>query len=167
VLTELRSANLCTRVTGIDVLGHRVLFQKMDGSDMDWAQVGEQLGKLDANSVDVETLERRKETANFFRSQVDELLLSNSTGCAFAPGTQPEHVYVIAASGILFPSGTSSKQIEGRPTHLYYLRANLLWNDQWDAMEKIVKPLHPRLLNINDAMQFRKALAAMVGDLEK
>jgi hypothetical protein len=164
VLTDLRSANLCTRVTGIDVLGHRVLFQKMNGSEMDWAKVAEELGKLDANTVNVETLERRKETANFFRSQVDDLLLSDSASCGFA--TQPEHVYVIAASGILFPQGTSSKPIEGRPTHLYYLRANLLWSDQWDAMEKIVKPLHPRLFSINDATQFRKALAAMVGDLE-
>jgi hypothetical protein len=165
VLTDLRSANLCTRVTGIDVLGHRVLFQKMNGSDMDWAKVAEELGKLDANTVDVETLERRKETANFFRSQVDDLLLSDNTSCGFS--TPPEHVYVIAASGILFPQGTSSKPIEGRPTHLYYLRANLLWSDQWDAMEKIVKPLHPRLFSINEAMQFRKALAAMVGDLER
>jgi hypothetical protein len=166
VLTELRSPNLCTRVTGIDVLGHRVLFRKMNGGQMDWAEVAEELGKLDANTVDVQTLERRKETANFFRSQVDDLLLSDSASCGFAPGTQPEHVYVIAASGILFPSGTSIKQIEGRPAHVYYLRANLLWNDQWDAMEKIVKPLHPRLLNINDAMQFRKALGTMVADLE-
>lgn len=164
VLTDLRSANLCTRVTGIDVLGHRVLFQQMNGGEMDWAKVAEELGKLDANTVDVQTLERRKETANFFRSQVDDLLLSDSTDCGFS--TQPEHVYVIAASGILFPQGTSSKPIEGRPTHLYYLRANLLWSDQWDAMAKIVKPLHPRLFSINDATQFRKALAAMVGDLE-
>ena len=162
VLTELRSPNLCMRVTGVDVLGQHVLFEHMDGANMDWDAVAEALSKLDANTVDVQSLENRTKAAAFFREQVENLLATKDTGC----DAKAEHVFVVAASGILFPSGTASKPIEGSPTRLFYLRANLLWNDQWDAMEKIVKPLKPRTLNINDPMQFRKALAKMVSDLE-
>ena len=170
VLTELRSPNLCMRVTGIDVLGQHVLFEHMNGANMDWDEVGEALKKLDANTVDVQSLESRTKAAAFFREQVENLLGTKDTGCA----AKAEHVFVIAAAGILFPSGTASKPIEGpstslrtgSPTRLFYLRANLLWNDQWDAMEKIVRPLKPRTLSINDPMQFRKALAKMVSELE-
>lgn len=163
VLTSLTSPNLCMRVTGIDVLGQHVLFEHMDGANMDWDEVAGALVKLDANTVDVQSLESRTKAASFFREQVENLLGTKDTGC----DEKAEHVFVIAASGILFPSGTASKPIEGSPTRLYYLRANLLWDDQWDAMEKIVKPLRPRTLSINDPMQFRKALAAMVSELEK
>jgi hypothetical protein len=164
VLTALRSTNLCTRVTGVDITGRRVLFRMMDGSGMDWPSIAEELAKINANTVDVETLEHRTQSAQFVHEAVDELLATRDAGCPLE-GT-PEHIYVIAASGILFPTGTASKPIEGSPSHLYYLRANLLWNDQWDAMAKIVKPLRPRLLSINDPLQFRKALAEMVKDLE-
>jgi hypothetical protein len=149
-------------VTGVDVLGQHVLFEHMDGANMDWDAVAEALSKLDANTVDVQSLENRTKAAAFFREQVENLLATKDTGC----DEKAEHVFVVAASGILFPSGTASKPIEGSPTRLFYLRANLLWNDQWDAMEKIVKPLKPRTLSINDPMQFRKALAKMVSDLE-
>lgn len=162
VLTRLRSPDLCMRVTGVDVIGQRTLFQQMDAADMDWAYVAGELDKLDANTVQVQTLESRTKTAAFFRNAVDDLLSHKDASCDPAA----EHVYVIAASGILFPSGTPSKPIEGTPVPLYYLRAHLLWNDQWDAMAKIVKPLRPRLININDPAQFRAALAEIVKDLE-
>lgn len=164
VLSELRSPNLCMRVTGIDVIGRHVLFQRMDGSNMDWATIAQELARIDANTVDVETLEHRTQSAIFFRNAVEDLLSHPDAGCGSSSAAG--HVYIIAASGILFPSGTPSTPIEGSATRLYYLRAHLLWNDQWDAMAKIVKPLHPRLLAISDPLQFRKALKTIVDDLE-
>ena len=162
VLTRLRSPNLCVRVTGIDVIGQRTLFKQMDGSDMDWPFVAGELEKLDANTVQVQTLESRTKSAAFFRDAVDNLLSGKDATCA----SDAQRVYLIAASGILFPSGTASRPIEGNPVPLYYLRANLVWSDQWDAMAKIVKPLRPRVISINDPMKFRKALAEIVKDLE-
>ena len=161
VLTELRSPNLCVRVTGVDVVGMRTLFYRMDGADMDWETVAEELEKLDANTVPVETLERRKQSATFFRSAVEDLMGVEDSSCGPA-----QRVYVIASSGILFPPGTASKPIEHSPATLYYLRVSLLPGYDWDAMEKIVKPLHPRMLDIHDPLQFRKAVGEMVRDWE-
>lgn len=161
VLTELRSPNLCVRVTGIDVMGMRTLFYRMDGGDMDWESVAEELDKLDANTVPVETLERRQQSAAFFRNAVEDLLGVRDSSCGPA-----ERVYAIASSGILFPPGTASQPIEHSPESLYYLRVSLVPGYDWDAMEKIVKPLHPRVIDIHDPLQFRKALAEMARELE-
>ena len=50
---------------------------------------------------------------------------------------------------------------------MYYLRFRLNLNDVFDQLEKLMKPLHPRVFNLITARDFRKAIGEIVEDLEK
>ena len=50
---------------------------------------------------------------------------------------------------------------------VYYLRFRLSVNDVFDQLEKLMKPLRPRVFNLLSARDLRKALAEIVDDLGK
>lgn len=169
MLSLLQPEPGCVRLTGIDVLGQRVLFEGMDGNHVEWSRVDAALAGVNPATVDVASLQGRTRMAEFFRAQVTRLLQQPDAGCLYGNGQGPlQRVYVIAASGIVFPNGTQRVPVDPMPgseVRMYYLRATLARDAVWDDMEKIVRPLHPRLLTIDTPLQFRKALATIVTDL--
>jgi hypothetical protein len=169
VLSQLDVPHGCVRLTGVDVLGRQVLFEQLDVRQIDWTKLAAAISGISSGTVDVGSLQGRKETAAFFRDAVEHLLTRSEPGCNTPPAAPPLHVYVIAASGMVFPAGTHREPVgmaaEGN-RRVYYLRAALSRRNQWDEMEDIVKPLNPRLLTFDDPMHFRKALGSIVSDLQ-
>jgi hypothetical protein len=49
---------------------------------------------------------------------------------------------------------------------VYHLRFRLNANDVFDELERFMKPLRPRTFNLMTARDLRKAIAAIVEDLE-
>jgi hypothetical protein len=70
----------------------------------------------------------------------------------------------------LFESGSDLRplQIEGDCNcRVYYLRFRLSLNDVFDQLDKLIKPLRPRIFNLMTAVDLRRAIAAIVEDLRK
>ena len=165
ILALVKPAGGCVLLTGIDVLGQRVLFERVNAAAVDWQRLAELVAKLDAHTVDVRTLEAHKRMSEFFRNQMSRLMETDDAGCTRSvKGAPLQHIYIIAADGVAFPSGTPRTAINTtseRSSKFYYLRRG----NPWDEMGSIVKPLHPRRLSADTPMKFRESLAKLIADL--
>jgi len=79
-------------------------------------------------------------------------------------------VIIVVTSSRLFESGSDLRplQIEGDcHCRVYYLRFRLNVNDVFDQLEKMMKPLRPRIFNLLSPRDLRKAIAEIIDDLGK
>ena len=168
VLSQLEPERGCVRLSGIDVLGLRVLFERLDAAHLDWEKIYDAVGAVNPSVVDVDTLQGQKQTAAFFRDFMQKLVAEQDGVCGPADVEQTRHVYVIAGSGMQFPQGTRVEPMHPVECDCrgYYLRGEFEYAAFWDQMERIVKPLPTRRINIQSPQEFRAALASIVADLQ-
>jgi hypothetical protein len=168
VLSQLDVEPGCVRLSGIDVLGLKVLFEDVDPETADWDKIVRAALQVSAPVVDVGTLQGRKETAAFFSNFMQRTVKEARPACRGPRGERPERAYIVAGSGMLFPNGTHVEPMPPVPCEcrVYYLRGHLEYGAMWDEMERVMKPLRPRRLDVEGAEQFRSALASIVADLE-
>ena len=82
---------------------------------------------------------------------------------------KPLRVFIVVTSSLLFENGSDLKPIviEGDCNcRVYHLRFRLSVNDVFDELEKFMKPLRPRTFNLMTARDLRKAIAAIIEDLQ-
>jgi hypothetical protein len=113
--------------------------------------------------ISTEALQGSKNNGAFFR----EFLNQRLTG---VPDADRLRVFILVTSSRLFESGSDLRplQIEGDCNcRVYYLRFRLSLNDVFDQLDKLIKPLRPRIFNLMTAVDLRRAIAAIVEDLRK
>jgi hypothetical protein len=162
VLALLKPVQGCVLLSGIDVLGQKVIFDRIEGRSANWQQLGDAVSNIDAHTIDLRSLEAHQRMSDFFRDQVSQLTAGNS-GCPDLP-SNATHIYIVATDGVVFPAGTphpSVQSIPGRAVQLYYLRRG----EPWDEMEHVVKPLHPHHLKADTPDDLRRSLLRIVNDL--
>ncbi len=172
VLSQLQLQHGCVRLTGVDVLGLRLLFDRVEADNIFWDRVLQSVSTMSPNVVDVSTLEGQKKTAAYFRDVVHHLLADKESLC-LGPGRHPgaERVFLVAGSDMLFPPGNRIEPValtaDECNCRVFYLHGQLRLGDEWDQIHKILRPLRPRTLSMDTAGDFRKALAAIVADLQR
>ena len=78
-------------------------------------------------------------------------------------------VFIIVSSLTVFDRTSDReplKLVENCKCRAYYVRLKNSSNFAFDDIDKIIKPLNPRIFNVSTGLDFRKALAEIIHDLE-
>ena len=151
-------------ITGLDLSRRQVLFEQRDFDRVQWDSLSEAMRKAQSPNISAEALQGSKNNGAFFREILNQKLTEDSVeGDAM-------RVVIVVTSSQLFESGSDLRplQLEGDCNcRVYYLRFRLTLGDVFDQLERLMKPLRPRVFNLLSARDFRKAIAEIVEELER
>ncbi len=151
-------------ITGLDLVRRQILFEQRELRGVNWESLMEALQKAQRPDISAEALQGSKNNGAFFREVLNQRLTSEAEEGA------PLRVIIVVTSSRLFESGSDLRplQIEGDcHCRVYYLRFRLNVNDVFDQLEKMMKPLRPRIFNLLSPRDLRKAIAEIIDDLGK
>ena len=184
---ELEPGNLGVSV--FDLTRRQVLFAQ-DRVDprkepLDWPRLRPGLLDADPNKIDVHELTDREQNAQFFVEQVRRHISSGPAPAAL----------IILSGPMAFARGADMRPIELKEKHegkVFYIRYHpppmrmavassqaylgrrrgisqspnaLIVQEPLDELEPLLKPLQPRVFDVYDAIQFRKALAELMKEI--
>ena len=170
-LAGLSVANGAARITGLDLVRRKVIFEQGLDGPLDWLRLRDALADMDSNVVDVKTLANQTESPAFFRDLLQQRLRAgaSATPAEGSAATAPLRVFIVLSGATLFVRGAEVTAItppEDCNCRVYYIRLFLLGNI-WDELEEILKPLKPRRFDVRTPLDYRKALGAIVEELGK
>lgn len=163
-LSQMELADGAVSITGLDLVRRQVMFEQRDIHDVDWTSLQDAMKKAQSPDISATALQGSKNNGAFFRDTLNQRLIGESS-----PG-DTMRIIVVVTSSRLFESGSDLRpiQIEGDCNcRLYYLRFRLSLNDVFDQLDRLMKPLRPRIFNLITARDLRKAIAEIVEDLGK
>jgi hypothetical protein len=163
-LSQMQLAEGSISIAGLDLVRRQVQFEQHGIRSVNWPSLMEALKKAQSPELSAKALQGSKNNGAFFREYLNQRI--NSEGLS-ANGMR---VIILVTSSQLFQRGSdlAPLQIEGNCNcRIYHLRFRLNMIDVFDEIEKIIKPLHPRTFNLLTPKDLRKAIAEIVGDLEK
>jgi hypothetical protein len=163
-LSQMDLAEGSLSIAGLDLMRRQVMFEQRDFQHVEWTSLMEAMKKAQSPDISAEALQGSKNNGAFFREFLNQRLSEDST---VADGMR---VVIVVTSPQLFESGSDLRplQLEGDCNcRVYYLRFRLNVNDIFDQLEKLMKPLRPRIFNLITARDLRKAIAEIVQDLGK
>ena len=163
-LSQMELTDGTMSITGLDLVRRQILFEQRELRGVNWESLMEALQKAQRPAISAEALQGSKNNGAFFREVLNQRLTS-----------EPEEgdalrVIIVVTSSRLFESGSDLRplQIEGDcHCRVYYLRFRLNVNDVFDQLEKMMKPLRPRIFNLLSPRDLRKAIAEIIDDLGK
>ena len=193
-ISQLQVRNGSLHVALLDLLHQRVTFHQDDGQALDWPAIRNTLDERDTGTIDLRSLGERGRSAEFFVSEVRRRIDAAAEGQAHAlvilsgpvefergvdlqaihaapppncrvfyiryrtvrphPDRQEEPVHLGRGR---WDSGTPGRQRPG------YRRQEL----DIDQLEPTLKPLAPRVFDVETPDEFRKALAAIIAEVAK
>ncbi len=191
VLSQVQVRDGSMEAVLLDLTRQRVNFEQTIARGLDWNSVKEALAEANPNIIDVHSLENREQKAQFFVDEVKRrivpasgeplrILIVLSGPMAFRSGEDLRPIdldksdryrifYVryhsFQARGI--PGGFDmSVPTRGGPRSLPMPPQRAV-RSQMDSLERTLKPLEPRLFDVDSPDQFRKALAAMLSEISR
>lgn len=162
-LSQIELAEGSVSISGLDLVRRQVMFEQHEFESVEWTDLMEAMKQAQGPKISTEALQGSKNNGAFFR----EFLNQRLTG---VPDADRLRVFILVTSSRLFESGSDLRplQIEGDCNcRVYYLRFRLSLNDVFDQLDKLIKPLRPRIFNLMTAVDLRRAIAAIVEDLRK
>jgi hypothetical protein len=150
-------------IAGLDLARHEVLFEQNDFESVKWPVLMDAIEKAQSPEISAADLEDRKNNGAFFREFLSDRIDSDGSD------DEPLRVFIVVTSSLLFENGSDLNPIalEGECNcRVYHLRFRLNVNDVFDELEKLMRPLRPRTFNLMTARDLRKAIAAIIQDLE-
>jgi hypothetical protein len=163
-LSQMQLSQGSISIAGLDLTRHEVLFEQNDFDTIEWPALMDAMEKAQAPEISAAALEDRKKNGAFFRQFLSERIESDIDS-----NEKPLRVFIVVTSSLLFENGSDLKPIaiEGDCNcRVYHLRFRLNVNDVFDELEKFMKPLRPRTFNLMTARDLRKAIAAIIEDLQ-
>jgi len=178
-------------VSLLDLTRRKVLFAQ-DGTDprkqpLDWPRLQPALLTADPNKIDVHALEDSRQNAQFFLEQVQRRI---GTG-------DPDRALIVLSAPMQFTSGEDVHRIEipeGTRAKIFYIRYHALpvraplvspfeglgnrrfgyppqqralHPESPDQLEPLLKSLQPRVFDVYDPEQFRRALSDLMKELAR
>lgn len=178
-----RNGNIDTEV--LDLARRRVTFRQNGIREINWERLRNALAEANPGMIDVKSLENRHHGAQFFVSEVARKITSTtgphvlivlSEPMAFEPGEDLERIRVTLPENCrLFycrfraAAVPGREGVPGRP-----MTARRAWRDygmrpalelQFDQLAPTLKPLDPRVFDIANASELRKALAVTLDEI--
>jgi hypothetical protein len=182
VLSEIAVRNGSLDIVLVDLARRRVAFRQNVVRDLDWRRLKEALTAADPNTIDVRSLEHRRHNAQFFTREVKRLiaapgeraLIALSAPMVFSNGEnlRPLHIEPGSACRVFYvryypwprsqlPSPFFEQPGPGRPPAV----ARFAFRPPFDELAHTLSPLKPRLFDVSNPMQFRKALGEMLREI--
>jgi hypothetical protein len=181
VLSQTGSSSLSEHVALLDLARRRAVFHQNDVHDLDWHRLKASLGEASTASIDVHSLSERHHDAQFFVSQVRSLLRASEEPCvlvvltkpvAFEPGEDLEPVSLesLPACRVVYiryrapmqrvPPFGEQMGGRGRGSRMGGpMNRNRPPQDVIDQLEATLKPLGPKVFDVETPEQMSKALA--------
>lgn len=190
--TDLRNGTL--NVALLDLTTQQQIFHQEAVHDLDWNKLGPALKQNGPNVIDVHALEKRRQDAQFFLTQVRKRIGVDDRETA---PNGPLPVLIVLSGPMAFGSGEDLHPIElgSKPdAEVFYIRyhsippkpvmnpyggggrrgrrmgdygRNRMEAEPVDALEKTLKPLQPHLYDVTTPEEFRKALAELMGEVSR
>jgi hypothetical protein len=182
VLSDVTLPNGALHCVLLDVARQRVVFEQNVARDLDWRKLEAGFKEADPKAIDVQSLEKRGDSARFFVKQV---------GQRMADAGEPERVVIVLTGPMAFDSGETlhARELGAKPVgKLFYIRyhsVDLKSEFRWffenphrpapdsvpsepiDALERTVKSLDPRVFDVYTPQQFRKALSTLIQEISR
>jgi hypothetical protein len=177
-------------LTLLDLSRLKVVYRQTAATTLDWTRIAGALGEADPGTIDVKSLENRHQNAHFFVKEIEKRL--NAPLPKDAEGTP--RVLIILSGIVEFESGEDLTPVnveQPRDCHVYYFRfrppqtfqrppAGMpmpgrrqrpnrgLWDAGFSPADQLagtLKPLSPRIFDVETPDQFRKALARTLEEI--
>jgi len=197
VISEVELSPGALNVSLVDLTRRQVLFTQdhVDPRNqaLDWPRLRPALRQADPNKIDVRDLAHRQQNAQFFVEEVRRRIVSE--GVPGADSDSPGPALIVLSGPMQFASGEDLHQIElaqRLPGRVFYIRYHplplrmrteplatrrnrglgfpqpgIVVQEPPDALEPLLKPLQPRLFDVNNPEQFRRALAELMKEIAR
>jgi hypothetical protein len=172
----------------LDLSRRRVVFEQEHAHSLDWTAVKTALKQADPGTIDVKALADRRQNAAFFVSEVARRIDPAQT-------SQPARVLIVLSGSMSFEHGQDLRSIRITPPpdcRVYYFRfahwlprtvyprsrvrgrrevpdlpplTEMHRSGELDQLAPTLKPLGPRVFDVDRPEQFRKALATMLAEI--
>ena len=155
---QMRLAQSTISITGVDLNHRTVPFEQKTLEELDRQRLVDALHNLKDQTISYETLEKGGGSA-FLRTSMEAALERKEDAT---------RVFIIVSSLNVFDRTADLEPLKLRENckcRTYYLRFRN-GNDAFDDIEKVIRPLNPKIFNLNSGLDFRKALAEIIRDLE-
>jgi hypothetical protein len=189
-LSEVNGPGVRLNTELLDLSRQHVVFRQNDVHVLDWAAMRSALAPSQAATIDLQSLERHRQSAAFFVGEVARIIA--------ATRDQPRHVLIVLSGPLTFGTRVDLDPIAIDPPpdcRVFYIRYHSFqtaphpgpsvtgtprrwtsrrWGDfpgaepqrlQFDQLESTLKPLAPRLFHVDSPEGFRKALASLLADI--
>jgi hypothetical protein len=161
VLSHLQLRKGCVRVTLLDTVRTRILFDRRDGSGFDWQAAGELLRKENPDKIDVSQMEAGIAPFEFLRDRLK--LIAESAGCETETGVPLEVVLFFTPVDKL-PAKTDIQSVKLKiMSSVRFFTFGFRGSD----LAAMIKGIKPKGLSHRDGLEFRKTLASLISLLEK
>jgi len=195
VISQADVKNGTMNACALDLTTQKVIFQQETVRDLDWAKLGLALQQSGPNVIDVHSLEKRKQDAQFFLTQVRKRIGADDRNPA--PGS-PLPILIVLSAPMAFGSGEDLHPIElgSRPeAEVFYIRYHpapvrpvydpygggrrgrrmpmgqpgreRAGREPVDSLEQTLKGLKPHLFDVSTPEEFRKALGQLLGEISQ
>jgi hypothetical protein len=154
----MRLAQSTISITGVDLNHRTVPFEQKNLEQLDRQRLVDALHNLKDQTISYETLEKGGGSA-FLRTTMEAALERKEDAT---------RVFIIVSSLNVFDRTADLEPMKLRENckcRAYYLRFRN-GNDAFDDIDKVIRPLNPKTFNLNSGLDFRKALAELIRDLE-
>jgi len=197
-LSQIGVGNGSLTATVLDLTRRRVSYEQAlaPPRDLDWSRLGPALGGANANVIDVESLENRGKSVEFFVKEIGRRIESKE------PAPPARRILMILSAPMEFASGTEMPSIHlGSPAvDVYYFRMHApagrrpavmpppsrgggrnrggfpggersrrdrFGGEAEDSLEATLRPLKPRRFDLRIPVEFRRALATMLEEIAR
>jgi hypothetical protein len=188
VISQIEVRNGSINVTLLDLERRKVSFAQEDVKTLDWEKLKSALLVNDPNKIDVHALENHEQNAQFFVSEIRKRLERTETNGDVPLGleAEPKKVLIVLSGPMAFPKGQDLRPIEAAPepgSKVFYVRylpprpgpppgmvsppipmAPRAPSTE-DSLARTLKPLAPRVFDVTNPMEFRNALASIIGEI--
>src|SRR5579871_1185491 len=164
VLSELAPANGSVHLTILDVEHLKVPLDgnPKDNSIRDRIPSAMRTSRDSRYIIDARGLGDYQQDVRFFINKIRERLDR-------AIPNDADRTVIVLSAALQFPKDVAMSPIEASPpagTRVFYIRCKPLYGlGGADSLERTLEPLHPRVFDVNNATDFRRALGAIVHEI--
>lgn len=173
-LTQVEWRNARLNLEVLDLARRRIAFRQDDVATLDWPKASAALGEANPGIIDVKSLRNRQFSADFFLNRIARHVRP------FGQTPRPPRVVIVLSATVYFEPGMDIHPIQpaARPdATVIYIRyqprpevsfspeggpRRLIRPGAADQLEPLLKPLSPRLFDVQSPEQFRRSLATIL-----
>ena len=156
---QMRLAQGTISITGLDLNHRTVPFEQKDVAQLDRQRLVDALHNLKDQTISFATLEKGGGSA-YLRTSLEGILEQRQ---------DTTRVFIIVSGLSVFDRSADREPLklpDNCKCRAYYVRLKNDPNAAFDEIDKIIRPLNPRIFNVSTGLDFRKALAEIIHDLE-
>jgi hypothetical protein len=190
-ISELDRPDARLNVELLDLSRQRVVFRQDNVRVLDWTAMRRALAPGEAATIDLQSLERHRQSAAFFVAEIGRILGASHPS---------QRVLIVLSGPLAFERGVDLEPIALSPLpdgRVFYIRYHSFHsspspspgptrgsryglgsrshhgappepeaeNLQFDQLESTLKPLAPRLFDVDTPEEFRRALASLLAEI--